>query len=173
MDNDYDSSNNQEQWRQGAFPVDKPIEALRRDHDLVRKLAERYLDSDHPQVRKQAATQILQALHNHSRLEETIFYPGVREIDADLIARFEQDHLKVDDLLSTLQGMSLDDPHSERLMHELLEAAMQHIQEEENELFAKLEQARLDLAPLGLQMQAFEANLIHMQAQASARGANR
>ena len=39
--------------------------------------------------------------------------------------------------------------------------------------FTELRQARLDLTAIGLQMQAFEANLVHLQAQLSDQGARR
>jgi hemerythrin superfamily protein len=172
-DNDPNTNPRMEQPHPSAFPVDRPVEALLRDHDLVRKLADKYLNSQSMQVKKQAATQILQALHTHSRLEESVFYPGVRDIDPAMIGHFEEDHLKTDDLLATLQGMALDDAHSDRLMHDLINASMQHIQEEENDFFPKLAQAQMDLTPIGLQMQAFEANMIHMQAQASDQGARK
>lgn len=151
----------------GAYPVDQPVKALIRDHDMVRALADKYLNSDSQDVKKQAGTQILQALHMHSRLEESIFYPAVRSIYASLIGHFEQDHLKVDDLVATLEGMSFDDSHSDTLMRELLGAVMAHIQEEENDLFPRIEGSGLDMTPVGLQMQSFEANLVHTQAQIS------
>lgn len=157
----------------GAFPVDRPIEALVRDHNMVRTLADKYMNSDSQEVKKQAGKQILQALHMHSRLEESVFYPAVRCIDESLIGHFEQDHQKVDDLLATLDGMSLDDAHSDGLMRELLTAILSHIQEEENDLFPRIEGSGVDMTPVGLQMQAFEANMVHMQAQMSDQGAMR
>jgi hemerythrin superfamily protein len=150
-----------------AFPVDRPVEALIRDHNLVRQLADHYRNSDSIDVKKQAASQILQALHTHSRLEESVFYPGVRSIDPGLIGHFEQEHGKTDNLLATLQGMSMEDPRSDQMMRELLDMTMHHIQEEEEQLFPKLEQAQMDMTPIGLEMAAFEANLIHLQAQVS------
>lgn len=151
----------------GAFPADRPVEALVRDHHMVRALADKYLNSDSQEVKKQAGTQILQALHMHSRLEESVFYPAVRRIDASLINHFEQEHLKVDDLIATLEGMSLDDAHSDSLMRELIAAVTAHIQEEESELFPRIEGSGVDMTAVGLQMQAFEANLVHTQAQIS------
>lgn len=153
--------------RQGTFPVDRPTDALRHDHEMVRHLADKYLNSDSAEVKKQAATQILQALHMHSRLEESVFYPAVRDTDPALVGHFEQEHLHTDDLVATLQGMSLDDAHSEQLMRELLGATLSHIEEEESKLFPRLEQSGRDMAQLGLQMQSFEANLVHTQAQLS------
>jgi hemerythrin superfamily protein len=169
MDTDNDPSTNPpHDTPHGAFPVDRPVEALIRDHNLVRQLADRYLNSDSMEVKKQSATQILQALHTHSRLEESVFYPGVRDVEPGMIRHFEEEHGKTDDLLATLQGMSMEDPRSDQMMRELIDMTMHHIQEEEEQFFPKLEQARMDMTPLGLQMAAFEANLIHMQAQASA-----
>jgi hemerythrin superfamily protein len=147
--------------------ADDPILALERDHDMVRKLADKYLNSNDMAVKKQAATQLLQAIHTHSRLEESIFYPNVRCLDENLVRHFEQDHLKVDDLLATLQGMAPDAPRAEPMMREMLNAVLAHIQEEEDQLFPQLRQSNADMSDIGLQMQSFEANLVHMQGQAS------
>jgi hemerythrin superfamily protein len=153
--------------------ADDPIQALERDHDMVRKLADKYLNSGDMEVKKQAAIQLLPAIHTHSRLEESIFYPNVRCLDEDLVRHFEQDHLKVDDLLATLQGMAPDEPRAEPMMREMLDAVLAHIQEEENDLFPRLRQSNADMSDIGLQMQSFEANLVHMQAQASDQGQRR
>lgn len=162
-----------EQGSKGAFPVDRPVEALVRDHDLVRALADKYLHSDSQEVKKQAGRQILQALHLHSRLEESVFYPAVRCIDEALLKHFEQDHQKVDDLLATLDGMSLTDAHSDSLMRELISAITAHIQEEETQLFPRIEGSGVDMTPIGVQMATFEANMVHTQAQLSDQGAMR
>jgi len=156
-----------------AFPADNPVQALLRDHNLVRKLADKYRNTASADVRKQAATQLIQAIHMHSRLEEGVFYPGVRRVDPNLIARFEEDHLAVDDLLATLQGMAPDAPRAESLVGELIDAVLSHIRQEEEQLFPELKLAALDLTSIGLEMQAFEANLVHMQAQLSDRAARR
>ncbi|GAB3455304.1 hemerythrin domain-containing protein [Massilia terrae] len=147
-------------------PVEHPLDLLLRDHEMVRKLADKYCNTDDKAVKKQAATQLVQAIHTHSRVEESVFYPGVRQIDAAMIGHFEQDHQKVDDLIAALQGMKLDEQQADRLMMELIPAVLHHIEQEEKEFFPKLERANMDMAPIGLQMQSFEANLIHMQAQA-------
>lgn len=149
-------------------PIEHPLDLLLRDHETVRKLADKYCNTDDKEVKKQAAKQLIQAIHTHSRVEESVFYPGVRQIDAAMIGHFEQDHQKVDDLIATLQGMNLEEQHADRLMMELIPAVLHHIDQEEKEFFPKLERANMDMAPIGLQMQSFEANLIHMQAQASA-----
>jgi hemerythrin superfamily protein len=164
MATDNDSSTNPPD-KHSMDAIDHPLDMLLRDHDMVRKLADAYCNSNDRAVQQQAGKQILQALHTHSRVEESVFYPGVRQIDPAMIGHFEHDHLKVDDLLATLQGMSLDEPQADRLMREMITAALHHIEQEEKEFFPKLEAAHMDMAPIGLEMQSFEANLIHMQAQ--------
>lgn len=170
---DKDPNTNPRPTEHGAFPVERPVEALLRDHRLVRKLAEAYLNDQSMEARKQAARQMVQALHTHSRLEESIFYPGVKHIDPGMIGHFEEAHLKTDDLVATLQGMTLDEPNADHLVRELIHMAMRHIDEEEMRFFPKLEQAHIDMTPIGLEMQAFEANLIHMQAAVPDQGARK
>ena len=150
--------------------TDSPIQTLRRDHDLIRKLADKYLNSPSLDVRRQAAIQLVQAIHTHSRLEEAVFYPGVRKIEPNLIAHFEEEHLNVDDMLAALQGMHLDEQRADMLMRDMIQSTLAHIREEEEELFPMLELARLDLSAVALEMQVFEANLVHMQAQFGGRG---
>lgn len=157
----------------GAFPVDRPVEALLRDHNLVRRLAEAYRTGHSMEVKLEAAEKIMVLLETHSRLEEGVFYPAVRNVDASMIGHFEEEHQKTDDLLQALKSGALDDTQMDQMMRQLLDMTMHHIQEEENEFFPKLERANMDMTPIGLQMQAFEANLVHTQAQASDHGARR
>jgi hemerythrin superfamily protein len=69
--------------------------------------------------------------------------------------------------------MGPDEPRAEPMMRELLSSLLSHIDEEENDLFPRLRQSNVDMADIGLQMQALEANLVHMQAQASDQGSRR
>lgn len=151
----------------GAFPIDRPIEALLRDHNMVRKLVEAYRSSDNETVKIKAAEQILMMMETHSLLEEKVFYPAVREIDPSLVGHFEQEHLKTDELLVSLKRMSLNSPDAMPMFEKALDMHMQHIQEEENDFFPKLEQAGIDMTAIGVQMQAYEADLVHIQAKAT------
>jgi hypothetical protein len=156
-----------------ASPDDHPIKALLRDHGLVRKLAEHTLNGHSPGVRNQAASQLVQAVHNLERLKETVFYPGVRRVAPNLIAHLEEESLDVDDVLAALSGMAMDDERALPLVHELIDAVLLHMDDEEAELFPMLRHAALDLTQIGVEMQAFEANLVHMQARRSDRKLSR
>lgn len=150
----------------GAFPVDRPIEALLRDHNTLRKHAEVLANTQDPAVKKEATSQLLRLLEVHSRLEETVFYPAVRNVDPAIIGHFEEAHQKTDELLQSLKSMSMDDPQCEQMLRQLIGMTMHHIHEEEDEFFPKLEQSNIDMTPIGMQMQAFEASIVHAQAQA-------
>ena len=152
-----------------SFPVDRPIEALIRDHKLVRTLAESFRSSDSDAVKINAAEQILMLVETHSLLEETVFYPAVRNIDPSLVGSFEEEHHETDAILVELKRISLKDPQAFPMFEKLLALHIQHIEREENEFFPKLEQAGMDMTPLGLQMQAYEADTVHVQARASAQ----
>lgn len=156
-----------------AFPVDRPVEALLRDHQMVRTLADAYRNSESDAARINAAEQILMLLETHSLLEETVFYPAVRQVNPDMISHFEEEHQKTDELLSQLKSMSLNDPQAMPMFEQAVEMTLHHIEEEENQFFPMLDQANMDMTALGLQMQAQEANLVHAQAQANQQGARR
>ncbi len=154
--------------RGGAgFPVDQPLQALRMDHELVRKLFDSYLNSQDRNVRKEAGRQILMNLELHDALEQTVFYPRVHEADASLVDSCEEEHQQVRQMMEQIKTMGEDDPQCEQMYRQLSEAVMRHVEVEEQQLFPKVEQANLDMSALGLEMQAFEANMISGQASAT------
>jgi hemerythrin superfamily protein len=153
-----------------AFPVDRPVEALLRDHRLVRTLIESYWSSGSEAVKINAAEQILMLLETHALLEEGTFYPAVREVAPELIALFEQQHAQTDELLVRLKETGLADTEAFLRFEQLIEMMLMHIEEEETQFFPQLEAANLDMTAIGLQMQAQEANLVHVQAQANQQG---
>jgi hypothetical protein len=120
-------------------------------------------------VKHEAAKQLIPLLHIHSRLEESVFYPRTRHVDPQMIEKFEQAHLRVDDQLAALQGMPLDAPQADRLVMELIDMVMAHTQEEENDFFPKLMQSNIDMTSIGAEMQTFESNLVNQQVIADAR----
>jgi hemerythrin superfamily protein len=150
-----------------TFPVDRPVEALIRDHNMVRTLVEAYRNSDSDAVKVNAAEQVLMLVETHSLLEERVFYPAVREVDPGLIGDFEHAHQKTDALLVSLKQKSLKDPEAFALFEQMVESLLPHIEREETEFFPRLEKSGMDMTPIGLQMQAYEADIVSMQAKAS------
>lgn len=102
MDRDMDLH----QMRGGAaFPIDQPLEALKHDHNLVRKLFDSYLNTQNENVKREAGPQLLMLLEMHSRMEETVFYPQVQQVDPSMVGHFEQEHQQTDELIQQLKSM--------------------------------------------------------------------
>jgi len=153
--------------RSGGFPTEQPLEALRADHRFVKQLFERYLGSSSMEVKKEASREALILVQAHSALEESVFYPAVQQADAQLINHCQQEHQKVDQLVEQIKSMHADDPRFDELFRQIATSVTHHIDEEEQQLFPKVEQAKLDLKMLGTQMQQFEANMVATQARQS------
>lgn len=152
----------------GGFPVDQPLQALVKDHDFVKQLFDRYLNTQDRLVRQEAGPRILQLLEMHTSLEEATFYPAVQQADASLVEQCKEQHEQADQLMQQLKGMDAADPQCEGMFRQLRDAVLHHIDVEENQLFPAVRQANLDMQAIGLQMQAYEANMVAAQAQASA-----
>lgn len=156
-----------EQRRQQGFPSDDPLQALKADHDFVRKLFDRYLQTQDMKVKEEAGPRILQLLEMHTSLEESVFYPRVRSVDASLIDRCEDEHQQAKQMMAQLKGMNPGDQQCDQLFRQLADAIIRHVDSEEQQLFPKVQQAGLDLNAIGLEMQAFESNIVSTQARQS------
>lgn len=151
--------------RQGEFPTDQPLEALRADHALARELFERYFQAQDRGERKGIGARILALLEMHTTLEESVFYPGVRKADPALVERCGHDHDEAKQLIERLALMNDGEEQADRMFHQLADAILTHVDLEEQQLFPKVEQAVIDLAAIGHEMQACEFRLIADRAQ--------
>ena len=137
---------------------DQPLEALRKDHAMVKSLFDHYLNTSDSSVKEKTGARILLMLEMHTDLEEATFYPKARAIAPDLVDHAEHEHDEATQLIREIKGMTPGDPQCDHLYQQLCDAVMHHVAEEENKLFPKIEQSDLDLEALGLEMQAYEAS---------------
>lgn len=151
--------------RRGEFPVDRPLEALKTDHQLVRQLFDRYFQAQDDNEKKDAGAHTLLLLEMHTSLEETVFYPRVRDVDPALIDQCEHEHEQARQLIDRLKLMDESDPQAVQLFHQLADAIFQHVDIEEQRLFPKVQQANLDLSAIGNEMLAFETRVIAARTQ--------
>lgn len=149
----------------GEFPVDRPMEALKTDHNFIRQLFDRYFQTQDADDKREAGTHLLLLLEMHTSLEEGVFYPRVRDADPALIDHCEQEHEQARPLIDRLKLMDETDPQTVQMFHPLQEAIFKHIDTEEQQLFPKVEQANLDLSAIGQEMLAFETRMIAGRAQ--------
>ena len=134
------------------------ISILTEDHERVEKMFmefEKLMDSEGMEVQKGALVErICEELTVHTQIEEEIFYPAVRAAidDDDLMDEADVEHAGAKELIAQLQDMEPGDDHYDAKVTVLGENIEHHVQEEQDEMFPKARQAKLDLAALGAQM---------------------
>ena len=106
-----------------------------------------------PDEKQELADQICQKLTVHTRIEEAIFYPQVREtIDVDdLLDEAEVEQAGAKDLIAQISDMDPDDDNYEAKVTVLDEYIDHQVEEEREEMFVKARKTKLDLvrmAPL-------------------------
>jgi len=168
------AENMMEARTQGSFPMDDPTQGLLHDHQFVRQLMQRYFTTQDEKVKQYAGPKICEALLQHTRLEEAVFYPAVQKLDPGMITHCLDDHHAADEFIEQLQNLSPGDSAYDGLMKQLHEAINAHIELEEQQLFPLVRQSSLNLQDLALRMQAYESSVVSAQAsstgQRSARG---
>ena len=150
--------------QQGNFPSNDPTQGLIQDHEFIKKLMHRYLETRDAQVKAMAGPQICETLQMHISLEEAVFYPRVRELDMELLDCCETDHQRADELIMQLQGLTPGHEEYETLMKQLQQTILSHIALEEQQLFPKVRSSSINLQDLAVKMKAYESNLVSGQA---------
>jgi hemerythrin superfamily protein len=127
---------------------------LSADHEQVRAMFEQYegLGKRAHVSKQKLALEICTELTRHATAEEEIFYPAVREADADnedIVDEAVVEHAAAKDLIAQLLQMDAGDELFDAKVKVLSEQIEHHIMEEENEIFPKARKAKLDLQALG------------------------
>lgn len=114
------------------------LKVLIDDHHKVRDLFKQFAGgTDHS-----VALKICDELTIHAVLEEEIVYPVLgRDVDAGLVEEAKDEHGEMDDLIAQVRSMEAGDPELPMVMTRLERTVEHHVQEEEAEVFPKLEEA--------------------------------
>jgi hemerythrin superfamily protein len=136
----------------------KATQLLRQDHRKVEGLFKKFDQAKGMDAKKRFAVQAMNELEVHAAVEEEIFYPAVKQAieESELVEEAEQEHQEAKSLISKLNAMkgqnNGEGDDFESKFSELQEAIQHHVEEEEGEMFPKVEESELDLADLGAQM---------------------
>lgn len=137
------------------------IKLLKADHDKVSLLFQKVKaseDKDHLELFKQ----IKQELEVHTHIEETIFYPKMKEEKKlkDLVFEGVEEHHQIKIFLREIADLSEMSEKFEPKLKVLMEDVTHHVQEEEGEMFPKIEEIfdKKTLDELGAQMEAEKLN---------------
>jgi len=114
---------------------------LKADHKKVAGILEK-LDSTTERgvkTREELFTQLKTELDVHARIEETIFYPAIKEADEtrDITLEAFEEHRLVKQLLGELQSMGKGEEQWTAKFTVLKEQIEHHVEEEEGEMFPK------------------------------------
>jgi len=122
------------------------ISLLKDDHRKVEQLFKRFEQTTDRATteRRRIVEEIIRELSIHAEIEETVFYPAVRQSvppSEDMVLESLEEHHVVKWLLSELDGMSPDEERFEAKVTVLKENVRHHVEEEESDLFPQVRRA--------------------------------
>ena len=139
------------------------IELLISDHRKVSELFDQIENDGDTAVQENLFARIKQELTIHTEIEETYFYPRLKNISEteDLVGEAVIEHQDVKNLLEQLDAMSPENEDWEDTIQELRAAVEHHVEEEEEELFPKTREVLSDqeIDRIGEEMQAAKQEL--------------
>jgi hemerythrin superfamily protein len=114
---------------------------LKADHKKVAGILEKLDETTERGVktREELFTQLKTELDIHTRIEETIFYPALKDADEtrDITLEAFEEHKVVKTLLGELESLGKDEEEWTAKFAVLKENIEHHVEEEEGEMFAK------------------------------------
>lgn len=136
------------------------IQLLKKDHQTVEALFKRFEkagDEAH-KLKGELADKIIKELSVHAVIEEQFLYPAARARDErldDLVLEALEEHHIVKWTLNEIDKMSPEDERFDAKVTVLMEHVRHHVEEEEEELFPKLQKVmgREELEAVGLAME--------------------
>ncbi len=134
------------------------IALLTADHVKVEKLFKDFAKlkkaSGTDRQKEKLVEQICMELTLHMQLEEEIFYPEVRGPvkDSDMMDEAEVEHTTVKELIAQLESMDADEELYDAKVMVLGEYIEHHVKEEQEEMFLKIKNSKVDTAELGEQI---------------------
>jgi hemerythrin-like domain-containing protein len=138
----------------------KATDLLKKQHKSVKALFKKVENTEDGRRRRQLMDEIASELKLHTKIEEEIFYPAVREIGTskaeELVDESYEEHHVVDLVLAELPKVDPADERFAAKMTVLSELVEHHADEEEKEMFPMCEKklGKERLQQLGEQMQS-------------------
>jgi hemerythrin superfamily protein len=136
------------------------IQLLKDDHQTVEKLFSRFEEAgpDANQEKREIRDRIVKELSIHAHVEEVVFYPATREARGEgeeMVQEALQEHAEAKQLLKELSTLEPEDGRFDQTMKQLIGDVRHHVEEEENEMFPKVNEAlsSQELSELGDRIQ--------------------
>jgi iron-sulfur cluster repair protein YtfE (RIC family) len=142
------------------------FELLKKDHEKVAGIFEKLEPTTERalKTREELFTQLKQELDVHAEIEETIFYPAIKEADEtrEITLEAYEEHAVVKRLLSELEAEAKDTEEWKAKLTVLKENVEHHVEEEEGEMFPKAKKvlSKDQVEELGTEMQEAKKQLL-------------
>jgi hemerythrin-like domain-containing protein len=144
--------------------MNDPIKMIKDDHKKVKTLFGKYEElGDEAFKNKQSlALEIAAALTLHAEMEETLFYPKLKEMftkeDGSLVEEAYAEHTVAKELIAEIESMDATDEQFDAKVKVLRENIEHHVKEEEDELLPKAEKElpEEELEAIGSEMESFK-----------------
>ena len=132
----------------------KATDLLKKQHKTVKALFKKVDKTEDGRQRRRLMDEIANELKMHTKIEEEIFYPAVREIGPSKAEELEEHHV-VDLVLAELPQVDPEDERYVAKMTVLSELVEHHAGEEEEEMFPMCEKklGKERLQQLGQEME--------------------
>lgn len=134
------------------------FDLLKSDHKKVAEIFEKIegIGDEDLALRQNWYAGVRLELEIHAHIEETIFYPTLKQAaeTRDLVLEAIAEHQELKLLLIELDGMAVDNEEWGARIADLKDAVEHHVEEEENEMFEKAKEviSRKEIDDLGRQM---------------------
>lgn len=133
------------------------LDLLIEDHEKVSALFEEVKATEDEEKHKQLFEQIKTELEMHTHIEETILYPRFREHEElkDMVLEAFEEHKQVKTLIREIQNLADGSERFDAKLKVMGENVDHHVEEEESEMFPKVEElySEEQLEELGQQLE--------------------
>jgi hemerythrin superfamily protein len=139
------------------------VKLLKKQHREVEELFSIFEAAKDEESKQLAFEEIADALAVHAAIEERHFYPAVKEKQTEeLLFEAVEEHLEIKRAIADLLALETIDETYEAKVKVLQEDVEHHVEEEETELFPKVEKLfdEETLETLGAVMEQTEAELV-------------
>lgn len=137
------------------------LDLLREDHQEVKRLFDEFQNAD-GRSRQDVAEEALKALETHTKIEEVLVYPAIREAieDQEKVDEANEEHHVVAILIKELKKMKASADGYKAKFMVMSELVKHHIEEEEGELFPQAEEAEMDWEEIGPQVMKMKERMM-------------
>lgn len=136
-----------------AEPASDAIRLLTRDHRLIEELFKEF-DVAGEQQLDPLSRRLCKMLRIHAQILEEIFYPVVRRAldDDTLLVDAERVQAEVKQSITLIESMTSEDAAFRPAVKTLRDEILEHVKNEESELFPRVRDSKIDLLALGISL---------------------